>query len=105
KEKGRVHNRIIQLEKQLDAKQAVQLEIEQLRGKLNAVKHMGDEGDLEVLNKVEMLLRAMKEKERELQELDSLNQTLIVQEHKMNEELHDARKEMIKMRFLFFLMY
>ncbi|GFQ01958.1 protein involved in de novo 2 [Phtheirospermum japonicum] len=96
KEKERLHNRIIQLEKQLDAKQAVQLEIEQLRGKLNVVKHMGDEGDLEVLNKVEMLLRAMKEKERELQELDSLNQTLIVQEHKMNEELQEARKEMIK---------
>ncbi|KAL3650164.1 hypothetical protein CASFOL_006567 [Castilleja foliolosa] len=95
KEKERLHNRIIQLEIQLDAKQAVQLEIEQLRGKLNIVKHMGDECDLEVLNHVEMLLRAMREKERELEELESLNQTLIVQEHKTNEELQDARKEMV----------
>ncbi|CAA0836759.1 Protein INVOLVED IN DE NOVO 2 [Striga hermonthica] len=95
KEKDRLHNRIILLEKQLDAKQAVQLEIEQLRGKLNVVKHMGDEGDLEVLNRVEILLKAMREKEGELQELDSLNQTLIVQERKRNEELQDARKEMV----------
>ncbi|KAL6581055.1 hypothetical protein OROMI_006978 [Orobanche minor] len=95
KEKEKLHKRIILLEKQLDAKQAVQLEIEQLRGKLNVVKHMGDEGDLKVLNKVEMLLKAMREKEGELHELDSLNQTLIVQEHKINIELQDARKEMV----------
>ncbi|CAA0836768.1 Protein INVOLVED IN DE NOVO 2 [Striga hermonthica] len=95
REKERLHEKIIRLEKQLDAKQAVQLEIEQLRGKLNVAKHMGDEGDLEVLNKVETLLKAMREKEGELQELDSLNQTLIVQERKINEELQDARKEMV----------
>ncbi|GFQ06837.1 protein involved in de novo 2 [Phtheirospermum japonicum] len=95
KEKEKLHKRIILLEKQLDAKQAVQLEIEQLRGKLNVVKHMGDEGDLEVLNKVEMLLKSMREKEGELEDLESLNQTLIVQERMKNDELQDARKEMV----------
>ncbi|KAL3650142.1 hypothetical protein CASFOL_006545 [Castilleja foliolosa] len=95
KEKEKLHKRIILLEKQLDAKQAVQLEIEQLRGKLNVVKHMGDEGDLEVLNKVDMLLKSMREKEGELEDLESLNQTLIVQERMKNDELQDARKEMV----------
>ncbi|KAH6768959.1 XH/XS domain-containing protein [Perilla frutescens var. frutescens] len=51
KQKEELHKKIINLEKQLDAKQAVQLEIEQLRGKMNVMKHMGDEEDLEVLNK------------------------------------------------------
>ncbi|KAH6804480.1 XH/XS domain-containing protein [Perilla frutescens var. frutescens] len=59
KQKEELHKKIINLEKQLDAKQAVQLEIEQLRGKMNVMKHMGDEEDLEVLNKVELLLKAL----------------------------------------------
>ncbi|KAK6145368.1 hypothetical protein DH2020_022188 [Rehmannia glutinosa] len=95
KEKEKLHKRIILLEKQLDAKQAVQLEIEQLRGELSVVKHMGDEGDLEVLNKVELLLKALREKEKELEELEALNQSLIVQERMKNDELQDARKELV----------
>lgn len=83
------------LEKQLDAKQAVQLEIEQLRGKVNVMKHMGDEGDLEVLNKVELLLKDLREKEGDLDDLEALNQSLVVQERKRNDELQDARKEMV----------
>jgi len=46
RQKEKLHNRIIQLEKQLDAKQALELEIEQLRGQLNVMKHMGDDGDV-----------------------------------------------------------
>ncbi|KAG8390855.1 hypothetical protein BUALT_Bualt01G0127000 [Buddleja alternifolia] len=95
RQKENLHKRIILLEKQLDAKQAVQLEIEQLRGQLNVMKHMEDEGDLEVLHKVDSLLKALREKEGELDDLDSLNQTLIVQERKRNDELQDARKEMV----------
>ncbi|KAL8470504.1 hypothetical protein ACS0TY_033125 [Phlomoides rotata] len=95
REKEELHKRIIQLEKQLDAKQAVQLEIEQLRGKLNVIKHMGDEGDLEVLKDVDSLLKAMREKEQELDDLETLNQTLIVHERMRNDELQDARKELV----------
>ena len=88
------------LEKQLDAKQAVQLEIEQLRGKVNVMKHMGDEGDLEVLNQVDLLLKALREKEGDLESLEDLNQSLIVQERKSNDELQDARKEMVNVSSL-----
>lgn len=95
RQKEKLHNRIIQLEKQLDAKQALELEIEQLRGQLNVMKHMGDDGDVEVLQKVDTILKQLREREGELEDLEDLNQTLIVKERKSNDELQEARKELI----------
>ncbi|XP_031108827.1 protein INVOLVED IN DE NOVO 2 [Ipomoea triloba] len=94
--KEELHSKIIRLEKQLDAKQAAELEIEQLRGALNVMKHMaGDEDNQEILNKVDGLLKNLREKEGELEDLEALNQTLIVKERKSNDELQDARKELV----------
>lgn len=95
KQKEDLRKRIILLEKQLDAKQALQLEIEQLRGNLNVMRHIKYEGDEEVLNKVELLLKALREKESELGDLETINQTLVVQERQTNDELQDARKELV----------
>ncbi|MBA0694849.1 hypothetical protein Goari_005117 [Gossypium aridum] len=95
RQKEELHNRIIQLEKQLDQKQALELEIEQLRGSLNVIRHMGDEDDKEVLQKIEASLKDLREKEGDLEDLEALNQTLIVSERKSNDELQDARKELI----------
>ncbi|CAK9133594.1 unnamed protein product [Ilex paraguariensis] len=95
KQKEDLHKKIIQLEEQLDAKQAVELEIERLRGTLNVMKHMGDDGDLEVLQKVEAMQTMLREKEGEFEDLESLNQALIVKELKSNDELQEARKELI----------
>ncbi|XVE69201.1 hypothetical protein DITRI_Ditri09bG0132600 [Diplodiscus trichospermus] len=95
RQKEELHNRIIQLEKQLDQKQALELEIEQLRGSLNVIRHMGDEDDIEVLKKIEASLKELREKEGELEDLEALNQTLIVRERKSNDELQEARKELI----------
>ncbi|KAM7492029.1 hypothetical protein LguiA_034950 [Lonicera macranthoides] len=55
REKEDLHKKIIGLEKKLDAKQAVELKIKQLKGTLNVMKHVGegDDGDLEVLKKME----------------------------------------------------
>ncbi|GAV85243.1 LOW QUALITY PROTEIN: XH domain-containing protein, partial [Cephalotus follicularis] len=94
RQKEELHNRIIKLEMQLDAKEALELEIEQMRGTLNVMKHMGDDGDSEVLTKVEKVLEDMREKEEELED-EALNQTLLVRERKSNDELVDARKELI----------
>ncbi|KAL4367823.1 hypothetical protein GQ457_05G032220 [Hibiscus cannabinus] len=94
RQKEELHNRIIQLEQQLDKKQALELEIEQLRGSLNAVRKMGDEDDV-VLIIIEASLKELKEKERELEDLEALNQTLIVSERKSNNDLQEARKELI----------
>lgn len=95
RQKEELHNRIIRLEKQLDAKQALELEIERLRGALNVMKHMEDDGDVEVLRKMDAIIRNLREKEGELNDLEALNQTLIVRERKSNDELQDARKELI----------
>ncbi|KAF5733824.1 intracellular protein transport protein USO1-like isoform X2 [Tripterygium wilfordii] len=94
REKEVLHEKIIWLEKQLDAKQTLELEIEQMRGKLNVKQHMAD-GDVEVMQEVEEILKNKREKEQELEDLDELNQTLIIREHKSNEELQEARKELI----------
>lgn len=95
RQKEELHNRIIQLEKQLDAKQALELEIERMRGTLNVMKHMEDDEDCEVLQKMESLIKDMREKEGELEDLEALNQTLIIRERNSNDELQDARKELI----------
>lgn len=95
RQKEELHNRIIQLEKQLDAKQALELEIERMRGTLNVMKHMEDDEDSEVLQKMDKLIKDMREKEGELEDLEALNQTLIIRERKSNDELQDARKELI----------
>ena len=93
-EKEELHNKIIQLEKQLDAKQALELEIERLRGTSNVMKHMSDGGDAEVRQKMETVLKDLREKEGELEDLEALNQTLIIKERKSNDDLQDARKEL-----------
>ncbi|GAB2210917.1 hypothetical protein Droror1_Dr00016206 [Drosera rotundifolia] len=95
KQQENLHKTIMQLQNQLEAKQALELTIEQLRGAVNVMKHVKDEGDIEVMEKVDKMLRDMREKEAELEEVETLNQTLIVKERMSNEELQEARKELI----------
>ncbi|KAK7300722.1 hypothetical protein RJT34_11571 [Clitoria ternatea] len=59
------------------------------------MRYMEDDGDSEVLNKVDVLHKDLREKEQLLRDLDSLNQTLIIKERKSNDELQEARKELI----------
>ncbi|KZV25294.1 CAP-Gly domain-containing linker protein 1 [Dorcoceras hygrometricum] len=42
-----------------------------------------------------LLLKSLKEKEGELEDREALNQTLIVQERKNNDELQEVRKELV----------
>ncbi|PKI72372.1 hypothetical protein CRG98_007242 [Punica granatum] len=95
REKEKLLNQIIKLEKQLDAKQALELEIEQLRGSLKVMKHMEDEDDKEVIIKIDGLLKDLREKEGQLDDLEEMNQTLVIKERMSNEELQDARKELV----------
>ena len=59
------------------------------------MKHMGDDGDVEILEKVDTIRKQLREKEGELEDLEALNQTLIVKERKSNDELQEARKELV----------
>ncbi|XP_015931501.1 protein INVOLVED IN DE NOVO 2 isoform X1 [Arachis duranensis] len=95
RQKEELHAKIIRLEKQLDMKQKLELEIHQLKGKLNVMKHMEDDGDSEVLNVMDILYNELRDKEQSLREIGTLNQALIVKERKSNDELQDARKVLI----------
>ncbi|KAJ3694895.1 hypothetical protein LUZ60_000272 [Juncus effusus] len=95
REKEYALSKILQLEKQLDAKQKLELEIQQLRGQLEVMKHMGGEDDSEVKTKIDALNEELNEKVEEMEDMEALNQTLVVKERKSNDELQEARKELI----------
>lgn len=100
KEKEAALSKILMLEEQLDKKQKLELDIEQLRGKLEVVKHMGGEG-VDVKKRSEELTKELEERITAMEDLDDLNQTLIIKERMTNDELQDARKELIKVTYVF----
>lgn len=59
------------------------------------VKKHVTEGDLEAKKEMESIQNDLKEKEEELEGLEELNQALIVKERMSNDELVEARKELI----------
>ncbi|CAK7331528.1 unnamed protein product [Dovyalis caffra] len=93
-EKEKLYKKIIELENKLDAKQALELETECMKSALQVMKHLGEEGDLDVKNKIDTVRQELKEKEEELNGLEELNQALIIKEHKSNDELQEARKDL-----------
>ncbi|KAJ4756886.1 XH/XS domain-containing protein [Rhynchospora pubera] len=95
REKEDALKKILQLEKQLDAKQKLELEIQQLKGQLQVMQHMGGEEDSTVKQKMEELTSELNEKIEEMEDMEALNQTLIVKERKSNDELQEAKKELI----------
>lgn len=95
REKEEALSKILQLEKQLDAKQKLEMEIEEIKGKLQVMKHLGDEDDTAVQNKMKEMNEELEEKVGEMENLESLNQTLIVKERQSNDELQAARTELI----------
>lgn len=57
------------------------------------MEHMGR--DEETKKRMEAINEELKEKEEELGDLEDLTQALIIKERKCNDELQEARKEMI----------
>ncbi|XVE59257.1 hypothetical protein DITRI_Ditri05aG0031500 [Diplodiscus trichospermus] len=95
REKEKLHRKIIELEKQLDAKQALELEIQGLKGALQVMQHMEGDGDVEMKRKIKAIQEELEQKEDEYADLQDLNQALIVKERNSNDELQGARKELI----------
>jgi predicted nuclease with TOPRIM domain len=94
REKEAALDKILKLEQQLNAKQKLELEIQQLQGKLEVMKHMPGEEDSES-KKMDELTEKLQEKYDEMDAVESLNQTLVMKERKSNDELQHARKELI----------
>lgn len=93
--KEQFHERIIELEAKLDQKQALQLEIERLKGAVEVMRHMNEKNDMEADQKKKLLEEELEEKEEALDDLERLNQTLIVKQREANVEVQEARKELI----------
>ena len=95
KEKEKLHKKIIELEQKLDARQALELEIERLKGSLEVMKHMGEDGDDDAKKKMDQIQQDLNEKEEEFEYFQNINQNLIIKERRTNDEVQDARKELI----------
>ncbi|KAG8471492.1 hypothetical protein CXB51_036162 [Gossypium anomalum] len=95
RDKEKLHREIIKLEKQLDTRQGLELEIQRLRGALLVMEYMNGDGDADTKKRMDVIQDELKEKEEELEDLEDLNQALIIKERKSNDELQDARKELI----------
>ncbi|KAE8710933.1 Factor of DNA methylation 1 [Hibiscus syriacus] len=95
REKEEALKKILQLEKQLDVKQKLEMEIEDLRGKLQVMKHLGQD-DAAVQEKMKEMENELRDKEDDMKDLESTNQVLITKERQSNDELQDARKVLIQ---------
>jgi hypothetical protein len=94
REKEAAFNKILQLERQVDEKQKLELDIQQLKGKLEVMKHMEGEG-VDVKKRSEELTAELNERIEEMEDLEALNQTLVMKERRTNDEIQDAKKELI----------
>lgn len=90
REKEELRKRTMELEKQINAKQGLELEIERMRG----LKHMENVEDSKFKQKIDDTQKALQQKE-ELEDVEALYQAIIVQDRKTNDELQEARKDII----------
>ncbi|XP_047327938.1 factor of DNA methylation 1-like [Impatiens glandulifera] len=96
KEKQEALAKILVLEKQLDAQQMLEMEIEDLKGKMQVMTHLGDDDDEALQKKIKELNDELEQKQNEMIDLEDLNQTLLIKERMSNDEVQEARKEFIK---------
>ncbi|KAK4784697.1 hypothetical protein SAY86_019065 [Trapa natans] len=95
REKEELHRKLIDLQKELDDKQVLELEIQRMRGDLEVMEHLKEDGDADANEKLKELKEKLKEKEDELECMDKLTQDLVVKHRLNNDELQGARKELI----------
>lgn len=96
-EKEKLHRKVAELQKKLDSKKALELALKVIRefnedGEVGLKDKM--DGEVELQNK-KAIHQDKKEKDKYVEHLESLNSILTVKELKSNDELQEARKELI----------
>ncbi|KAK8645816.1 hypothetical protein V6N13_119627 [Hibiscus sabdariffa] len=81
--------------KKIDVKQKLEMEIEDLRGKLQVMKHLGQD-DAAVQEKMKEMENEVRDKQDDMKDLESTNVLLLTKERQSNDELQDARKVLIQ---------
>lgn len=97
REKDELRKKVRELEQKIDAEQALELEIERMRGDLQVMGHMqeGESEDPKIKKMIETTKEELKEKEEEWEYQESIYQALVVKHCYTNDELQDARKALI----------
>ncbi|XP_057786999.1 factor of DNA methylation 1-like isoform X2 [Salvia miltiorrhiza] len=96
REKEEALKKVLELERNLDEKQKLEMEIQELKGKLDVMKHMGGDDDAAVQQKINEMNERLQEKKENLEGLEDLNQQLLTKERQSNDELQEARKVLIE---------
>ncbi|XP_062188861.1 factor of DNA methylation 1-like [Phragmites australis] len=92
REKEDVLARMLQLEKELHEKQQLELEVTRLNGTLQVMKHLEGDDDGDIHEKMEKLSERLEHEKKRLEELSG---DLVTKERESNDELQQARKELI----------
>ncbi|XP_010476408.1 PREDICTED: factor of DNA methylation 4-like isoform X2 [Camelina sativa] len=97
REKDELRKKVRELEQQINAEQALELEIERMRGDLQVMGHMqeGESEDPIIKKMIETTKEELKDKEEEWEFQESIYQALVVKHGYTNDELQDARKALI----------
>lgn len=95
REKEKLLERIVELEKKLDDSQSMELEIAGTRVSIQMAKPMGVEHNTEIYRKIKSLEKDLKDKEEELEDITTLYGAPMMKERNSNDELQEARKELI----------
>ncbi|KAL8474440.1 hypothetical protein ACS0TY_030340 [Phlomoides rotata] len=96
REKEEALKKVLELERNLDEKQKLEMEITELKGKLEVMKHLGGDDDAAVQQKINEMKELLLEKKEDLEGLEDLNTQLLSKERQSNDELQEARKELIE---------
>nr|GMD30609.1 factor of DNA methylation 1 [Ipomoea batatas] len=96
REKEAALQKILELEKDIDAKQKLEMEIQELKGKLDVMEHMGGDDDSAVQEKIKEMKEQLDEKIEDMKDLDEMNNALVLKERQSNDELQEARKLLIQ---------
>jgi uncharacterized coiled-coil DUF342 family protein len=84
---------MLELEKELHEKRELELEVTRLNGTLQVMKHLEvDDVDGDIHNKMEKLSERL---EHERKRLEEMSGELVKKERESNDELQEARKELI----------
>ncbi|XP_076943938.1 protein INVOLVED IN DE NOVO 2-like [Bidens hawaiensis] len=95
REKEDLLQKSIELQKKLDEKHLLELTIKQMKRALEVMKQKSDE-HLEKKNKMETIKRHLKEKDEQIEDLETSNQTLMLHIELKNHKLVETRKELIE---------
>lgn len=84
----------LQLQKRMEEQHELELELVVLKGKLQVMKHLGD--DAAAKEKMKDIMKQLREKEGALADINSFDQVLIDMEWQAHTELQEAREVLIE---------